>query len=82
MKRGRGRPPGTRNKATLMAQAKLVAQQEAKAKAAASAQQQIPVITAIGGGGPATSSTHRGVRLLCTIFRITFTVKLSQHLQA
>ncbi|KAF7654075.1 hypothetical protein LDENG_00074880, partial [Lucifuga dentata] len=34
VKRGRGRPPGKRNKATLIAQAKLLAQQQAKAKAA------------------------------------------------
>ncbi|XP_059912008.1 NHS-like protein 1 isoform X2 [Gadus macrocephalus] len=34
VKRGRGRPPGRRNKATLLAQAKLLAQQQAKAKAA------------------------------------------------
>ncbi|CAL8363473.1 unnamed protein product [Lota lota] len=32
VKRGRGRPPGRRNKATLLAQAKLLAQQQAKAK--------------------------------------------------
>ncbi|XP_075994817.1 uncharacterized protein LOC142989250 [Genypterus blacodes] len=31
VKRGRGRPPGKRNKATLMAQAKLLAPQQAKA---------------------------------------------------
>ncbi|KAM4620364.1 uncharacterized protein ACJ7VT_007050 [Polymixia lowei] len=36
VKRGRGRPPGRRNKATLIAQAKVLAQQQAKAKAAAS----------------------------------------------
>uniref|UniRef100_UPI003AAFE0D3 uncharacterized protein n=1 Tax=Centroberyx gerrardi TaxID=166262 RepID=UPI003AAFE0D3 len=35
VKRGRGRPPGKRNKATLIAQAKLLAQQQAKAKTAA-----------------------------------------------
>ncbi|XP_029704247.1 uncharacterized protein isoform X2 [Takifugu rubripes] len=34
-KRGRGRPPGTRNKTTLMAEAKLLSQQQIKAKAAA-----------------------------------------------
>ncbi|CAF97272.1 unnamed protein product, partial [Tetraodon nigroviridis] len=34
-KRGRGRPPGTRNKTTLMAEAKLLSQQEAPARAAA-----------------------------------------------
>ncbi|XP_049598690.1 AT-rich interactive domain-containing protein 5B [Syngnathus scovelli] len=33
VKRGRGRPPGKRNKATLMAEAKLLAQQQARVKA-------------------------------------------------
>ncbi|XP_051256868.1 AT-rich interactive domain-containing protein 5B [Dicentrarchus labrax] len=59
VKRGRGRPPGTRNKATLIAQAKLLAQQQAKAKAAAESQQQSPLLPARGGGGPAASSAHR-----------------------
>ncbi|XP_041808544.1 AT-rich interactive domain-containing protein 5B [Chelmon rostratus] len=64
VKRGRGRPPGTRNKATLIAQAKLLAQQQAKAKAAAAAesQQQSPPLPARGGGGPTASSTHRPVQ--------------------
>ncbi|KAM6911903.1 uncharacterized protein PEZ65_016077 [Lycodopsis pacificus] len=61
VKRGRGRPPGTRNKATLIAQAKLVAQQQAKAKAAAECQQQSPPLPVRGDGGPAPSSTHRPV---------------------
>ncbi|KAK0144190.1 AT-rich interactive domain-containing protein 5B [Merluccius polli] len=34
VKRGRGRPPGRRNKATLLAQAKFLAHQQAKAKVA------------------------------------------------
>lgn len=34
VKRGRGRPPGTRNKATLMAQAKLLSQQQSNVKPA------------------------------------------------
>lgn len=33
VKRGRGRPPGKRNKASLIAEAKLLAQQQAKVKA-------------------------------------------------
>ncbi|XP_044077114.1 AT-rich interactive domain-containing protein 5B [Siniperca chuatsi] len=63
VKRGRGRPPGTRNKATLIAQAKLLAQQQAKAKAAAeSQQQQSPLLPARGGGGPTPGSTHRPIQ--------------------
>ncbi|XP_023263426.1 AT-rich interactive domain-containing protein 5B-like [Seriola lalandi dorsalis] len=71
VKRGRGRPPGTRNKATLIAQAKLLAQQQAKAKAAAAAavaatatqtQQQRVLLPAKGRGGPMPSSTHRPVQ--------------------
>ncbi|XP_070839145.1 AT-rich interactive domain-containing protein 5B [Chaetodon trifascialis] len=63
VKRGRGRPPGTRNKATLIAQAKLLAQQQAKAKAkAANSQQESPPLPARGGGGPAPSSTHRPIQ--------------------
>ncbi|XP_071362137.1 AT-rich interactive domain-containing protein 5B [Trachinotus anak] len=61
VKRGRGRPPGTRNKATLIAQAKLLAQQQAKAKAAAAAQtqQQSPLLPARGRGAAPGSSSHR-----------------------
>nr|XP_046266145.1 AT-rich interactive domain-containing protein 5B [Scatophagus argus] len=63
VKRGRGRPPGTRNKATLIAQAKLLAQQQAKAKAAAAeSQPQSPLSPARGGGGPVPSSTPRPVQ--------------------
>ncbi|XP_042354708.1 AT-rich interactive domain-containing protein 5B [Plectropomus leopardus] len=62
VKRGRGRPPGTRNKATLIAQAKLLAQQQAKAKAAAETQQQSPLLPVRSAGGPAPSSTHRPVQ--------------------
>ncbi|XP_051903138.1 AT-rich interactive domain-containing protein 5B [Hippocampus zosterae] len=36
VKRGRGRPPGKRNKASLIAEAKLLAQQQAKVKAESS----------------------------------------------
>ncbi|XP_067347866.1 AT-rich interactive domain-containing protein 5B isoform X1 [Channa argus] len=71
VKRGRGRPPGTRNKATLIAQAKLLAQQQAKAKAAAAAaaapsvseaqQQQSTLLPAKGRGGPTPSNTHRPI---------------------
>lgn len=60
VKRGRGRPPGTRNKATLIAQAKLLAQQQAKAKAASfESNQQSPLGPARGVGGLTASSTHR-----------------------
>ncbi|XP_038563564.1 AT-rich interactive domain-containing protein 5B [Micropterus salmoides] len=63
VKRGRGRPPGTRNKATLIAQAKLLAQQQAKAKAAAEAQQQSsPLLPARGAIGPTPSSAHRTIQ--------------------
>ncbi|XP_030602916.1 AT-rich interactive domain-containing protein 5B isoform X2 [Archocentrus centrarchus] len=60
VKRGRGRPPGTRNKATLLAQAKLLALQQAKAKGVvADMQQQLP---GAGRGGPPASSTHRPIQ--------------------
>lgn len=62
VKRGRGRPPGTRNKATLIAQAKLLAQQQAKAKAAVESQQQSPLLPVRVGGGLTPSSTHRPVQ--------------------
>lgn len=57
-KRGRGRPPGTRNKATVLAQAKLLALQQAKVKGSAveMMQQQLP---AVGRGGTAASGMHR-----------------------
>ncbi|XP_037604672.1 AT-rich interactive domain-containing protein 5B [Sebastes umbrosus] len=61
-KRGRGRPPGTRNKATLIAQAKMVAQQQAKAKAAVECQQLSPLLPVRGDGGPTPSSTHRPIQ--------------------
>ncbi|CAK6975422.1 AT-rich interactive domain-containing protein 5B, partial [Scomber scombrus] len=57
VKRGRGRPPGKRNKATLIAQAKLMAQQQAKAKVTATAECQL--LPPRGRGGPTPSSTHR-----------------------
>ncbi|XP_029925265.1 AT-rich interactive domain-containing protein 5B isoform X2 [Myripristis murdjan] len=56
VKRGRGRPPGKRNKATLIAQAKLLAQQQAKVKAAASQQQNA---TPAARGSPALSSQRK-----------------------
>ncbi|XP_026226853.1 ARID_ARID5 domain-containing protein [Anabas testudineus] len=72
VKRGRGRPPGTRNKSTLIAQAKILAQQQAKAKAAAAAAaataaaaespQQSPVLPDKGRGGPTPSGTHRPIQ--------------------
>ncbi|XP_031606149.2 AT-rich interactive domain-containing protein 5B [Oreochromis aureus] len=60
-KRGRGRPPGTRNKATVLAQAKLLALQQAKVKGgtAETMQQQLP---AMGRGGLTASSVHRPIQ--------------------
>ncbi|XP_035034280.1 uncharacterized protein zgc:77151 [Hippoglossus stenolepis] len=55
VKRGRGRPKGTRNKATLMAQAKLLALQQPKPKATA----ETLLLQAKGRDGPTLSSTHR-----------------------
>lgn len=60
VKRGRGRPPGTRNKATLIAQARLLAQQQAKVKT--DCQLQNPLIPGKGRGGPTASSTHRPIQ--------------------
>ncbi|MEQ2179379.1 hypothetical protein GOODEAATRI_024366, partial [Goodea atripinnis] len=60
VKRGRGRPPGTRNKSTLIAQAKLLAQQQAKTKpAAVELKQPSPLLPPKGRGGPTPSSMHR-----------------------
>lgn len=63
MKRGRGRPPGTRNKSTLIAQAKLVAQQQAKANVAVMEPQLIPALPVKGRGGPTTSTTTHRVKV-------------------
>lgn len=60
VKRGRGRPPGTRNKATLIAQARLLAQQQAKVKT--ECQPLNPLIPGKGRGGPTASSTHRPIQ--------------------
>ncbi|XP_008276342.1 AT-rich interactive domain-containing protein 5B [Stegastes partitus] len=60
VKRGRGRPPGTRNKATLIAQARLLAQQQAKVKT--ECQQQSPLLPAKGRGGPTPGSAHRPIQ--------------------
>ncbi|KAF1378180.1 hypothetical protein PFLUV_G00187790 [Perca fluviatilis] len=62
VKRGRGRPPGTRNKATLIAQAKLMAQQQAKARAAGESQLHSPLLPVRVGGGPTPSSTPRPIQ--------------------
>ncbi|XP_047234885.1 AT-rich interactive domain-containing protein 5B isoform X2 [Girardinichthys multiradiatus] len=63
VKRGRGRPPGTRNKSTLIAQAKLLAQQQAKTKpAAVELKQQNPLLPPKGRGGPTLSSMHRPIQ--------------------
>ncbi|XP_074528107.1 uncharacterized protein LOC141791487 [Halichoeres trimaculatus] len=81
VKRGRGRPPGTRNKSTLIAQAKLLAQQQAKAKAATECQQQSPLLpparaaAAAGGGGG--SSTHRQIQPAVLLPNMPLTPDLS-----
>ncbi|XP_061595142.1 AT-rich interactive domain-containing protein 5B [Cololabis saira] len=62
VKRGRGRPPGTRNKATLIAQAKLQAQQQARGKVGSALTESLPqscLLLAKGRGGPTSSNTHR-----------------------
>ncbi|XP_059207312.1 uncharacterized protein zgc:77151 [Centropristis striata] len=71
VKRGRGRPPGTRNKSTLIAQAKLLAQQQAKVKAATEPQQQCP------GGPPTASSTHRLIQTAILPVNMPLTPDLS-----
>ncbi|XP_061659787.1 AT-rich interactive domain-containing protein 5B [Syngnathoides biaculeatus] len=53
VKRGRGRPPGKRNKATLLAQAKLLAQQQAKVKA----ESPKPLLPAQGSAGVTPNSS-------------------------
>ncbi|XP_024121832.1 AT-rich interactive domain-containing protein 5B isoform X2 [Oryzias melastigma] len=55
VKRGRGRPPGTRNKATLMAQAKLHTQQQPRVQPAPA--ERSPAANC--RGAPTASSTHR-----------------------
>nr|XP_054590383.1 AT-rich interactive domain-containing protein 5B isoform X1 [Nothobranchius furzeri] len=67
VKRGRGRPPGTRNKSTLMAQAKLLAQQQAKAKAGPESLQI----------NPTASSTHRPIQPAILPFTLPLTPDLS-----
>ncbi|KAK2828042.1 hypothetical protein Q5P01_019076 [Channa striata] len=63
VKRGRGRPPGTRNKATLIAQAKLQARAAAAAPSVSESQhqQQSTPLPAKGRGGPTTGGTHRPI---------------------
>uniref|UniRef100_A0A3Q2ZD78 Zgc:77151 n=1 Tax=Kryptolebias marmoratus TaxID=37003 RepID=A0A3Q2ZD78_KRYMA len=68
VKRGRGRPPGTRNKSTLIAEAKLLAQQQAKAKVSAVEK---------GRGGPASSSAHRPIQPAILPFSMPLTPDLS-----
>ncbi|XP_034033735.1 uncharacterized protein zgc:77151 isoform X2 [Thalassophryne amazonica] len=58
VKRGRGRPPGKRNKATLMAQAKVLSQQESKANPATS-QLHRPLLSARGTAGLTVSTAHK-----------------------
>ncbi|XP_054902706.1 AT-rich interactive domain-containing protein 5B [Poeciliopsis prolifica] len=65
VKRGRGRPPGTRNKSTLIAQAKLMAQQQAATKTAAAVvelKQHSLLLPPAGRGGLTPSSTHRPIQ--------------------
>nr|XP_057943857.1 uncharacterized protein zgc:77151 isoform X2 [Doryrhamphus excisus] len=57
VKRGRGRPPGKRNKATLIAQAKVLAQQQAKVSSVESPKSLLP--TRIGSNGVIPSSAHQ-----------------------
>ncbi|XP_060942108.1 uncharacterized protein zgc:77151 [Limanda limanda] len=59
VKRGRGRPKGTRNKATLLAQAKLLALQQPNANANARAAAETLLLQAPGREGPSISSSHR-----------------------
>lgn len=65
VKRGRGRPPGKKNKATLIAQAKLLAQQQAKGRGTAvdskTGLKPVPGIRTGPGRGrpPAHASLHR-----------------------
>lgn len=66
VKRGRGRPPGKRNKATLIAQAKLLAQQQAKAKVTVDSQS--PLLPAGGRASPAGSSVQVKPLLLFPLF--------------
>ncbi|KAK5887892.1 hypothetical protein CesoFtcFv8_016451 [Champsocephalus esox] len=60
VKRGRGRPPGTRNKSTLIAQAKMVAQQQARIKLETESQLLSPLLQ--GGGALSLISTHRPIQ--------------------
>ncbi|XP_054611804.1 uncharacterized protein zgc:77151 isoform X2 [Dunckerocampus dactyliophorus] len=57
VKRGRGRPPGKRNKATLIAQAKVLAQQQAKVSSAESSKPLLPA--RIGSNGVISSSANQ-----------------------
>ncbi|XP_061754772.1 AT-rich interactive domain-containing protein 5B [Nerophis ophidion] len=57
IKRGRGRPPGKRNKATLIAQAKVLAQQQAKAASVVSLRPLLPARISTNGVTP--SSVHQ-----------------------
>ncbi|KAM4545194.1 uncharacterized protein PAE49_017882 isoform 2-T2 [Odontesthes bonariensis] len=74
VKRGRGRPPGTRNKATLIAHAKLLAQQQNRAKAS---EPQTSLLPAKGRGRPASSSTHRPIQPAILPINMPLTPELS-----
>ncbi|KAF3841176.1 hypothetical protein F7725_007038 [Dissostichus mawsoni] len=58
--RGRGRPPGTRNKSTLIAQAKMAAQQQARIKLEAESQLLSPLLQAHPAGHPRQHAPHPG----------------------
>ncbi|XP_029303876.1 uncharacterized protein LOC115018800 [Cottoperca gobio] len=77
VKRGRGRPPGTRNKATLIAQAKLMAQQQAKVKTAAESPLLSPLLSVAGGGAPTASCTHRTIQPAILTVNMPLTPDLS-----
>lgn len=62
VKRGRGRPPGTRNKSTLMAQARLNATSE---------------LLPNGRGGPPTSTMHRAIQPALLPLNLPLTPDLS-----
>lgn len=66
VKRGRGRPPGTRNKATLMAQAKLLTQQQSKVKPATDGPKGRPLPVSSTNRVTACTSTTRSQRQSCS----------------
>lgn len=65
-KRGRGRPPGTRNKTTLMAEAKLLSQQQVKAEAAAESPVSSSNVTTDGSFHLSCHMTRLPLLFLCS----------------